>query len=287
MVSVAPGSEVTLEPPAGRRPLVLLAGAPSRQPDEGAPSARWSAAVRLHLLPVSLLGPACAGLLLARAPGVRPALLAVAVLLASVGHALAALVRDLGDARPRRAGVLDRRSAGRAVLALTGLAVLLAGALAAARGPGVLLWGPAGVAVVLVGVSRRAGPLLTAAAGLATGSGTLLFTLQAVTGQVRAWAVPAAVVAGAVAAAITLERRCARPTGWLVRVLVALPLAGAGVGVATGGLPVEVLVLLVAVPVARRAAQESGAALARAARLCGVLFVGALLAAALLGHAAA
>lgn len=246
-------------------------------------AAAWAAALRLHLLPATGLGAACGALLVARTPGVRPAVLSVAVLLVVAGHGLAVLVRDLGDARPGRAGQLSRRSAGRAALALSGVSLLLAGALVAARGPVVLWWALAAVVVVAVAVSRRSGPVLTAVAGFVAGSGSLLLAVQAGLGSLPVRTLPPALAAGGLVAAVLLARRHPVRCSTAVRLLVALPLAASGAGVAVGGLPVPVLGVALALPSARRAADRPQASLLPAARLTALLLFAALVAGAVLG----
>lgn len=276
----------THDRPSGLRPVPGADRAAVAEPIGGAEpasAASWAAALRLHLLPASGLGAACGALLVARAPGVRPAVLTLAVLLVLAGHGVAVLVRDLGDARPDRAGCLPRRSAGRAVLVLAGLSLLLAGGLLAAIGPLVLWWGLAATVVVAIGVSRRSGRVLTALAGFAAGSAALLLVVRAGLGSVPLQAVTPALAVGGLVSAILLARRHPVRCSLAMRLLVALPLAASGAGVALGALPAPVLAVALALPAARRAADRPSSHLVAAARLTALLLFAALVASAALG----
>ncbi|HWG92960.1 MAG TPA: hypothetical protein VNU66_01890 [Mycobacteriales bacterium] len=278
----APAAWVPPEPPPAPR-RAQLPPRPAVPPAPSTPAA-WATALRVRALPTALLGAAVGGLAVAREPGARPAVLAVALVALVAAHGAAALVRCLGDARPRRAGPLRRAEAGRAVLALTGLLAALTAALGVLRGPVALLLAAAGAVAALLLVSRRSGPGLVALGAALGGGGAALLAAWAATGAL-AWA--PALAAGALVAGLLAPRREAVPGG-LARALALAPYAAVGLAVGLTALPWPALAVALALPAARRAAgvrADAGPVVAGHARLASLLLVGGLLAAALTGTA--
>lgn len=259
-------------------PVVLADRRPRRAPAAADPTgvAAWAVALRVRALPATLLGGVVGALVAAGQDGLAVAPVAVALLLLTTGHGLACVGRDLGDARRHRAGVLARRDAGRAALALAGTAVVLLAVLTALRpiaGAAAL----AGVLVVVLAVSRKAGRGPTAFAGGLAGAGSCVVTVLAAAGRLSTGTLGAAAAAGGLVAGALLARRHPVPEG-LGRVVVGLPYAAVGLGVATAALPLATTAVALALPVASRstAASGRGGAVTAHARLAGLLLVAGL-----------
>jgi 1,4-dihydroxy-2-naphthoate polyprenyltransferase len=259
---------------------------PPRPPVPSSPSA-WARAVRLRALPVTLLGGAVGGLLVARDAGARPLLLVLAGTGLVVAHALGGLARDLGDARPDRAGPLRRSEAGRAALGLAGAGTVLLAVLAAVRDPRAAAFAAAGCLAVLLAVSRRSGVLLAAVAGHAGGVVAVGVVVWAATGAVDRRTLLVGLVVGGPVAALLAARRV-RVAVHAARLLVLVPYAAAGAAVALGALPWPVVAVALALPAARRtsaaaARADASTLVAGHARLFAALLVAGLLVAALTG----
>ena len=273
------------------RPVTLLprpsAPTPAPRPRASAPRsgpAAWAAALRLDALPVTLVGAAVGGLVVARAPQARPGLLALAVAALVAGHLAAGLVRSLGDARPDRAGPLRRVEAGRAVLGLAAVLLGLLVALVVLQGPVALGLGALGGVLVVAAASRRLPPAgLGVAGGLAAGLAVLL-TGWAATGALVGLLLPA-LAAGTVVAAVLAGPRGDPP---VPRALVVAPYAAVALAVALHALPWPALLVAAALPAARKAgtAVHRGPApslVTGHARLVAVLLVAGLVVAATTG----
>jgi hypothetical protein len=259
---------------------------PPRPPVPSSPAA-WARAVRVASLPLTLLGAAVGGLLVARDVGVRPGLLALAVGGLVAAHALGGLVRDLGDARPDRAGPLRRVEAGRAALGLTGAGVLVLGLLGGMRDLRVAGFAALGCLAVLLAVSRRSGLLLTVVAGHLAGVVAVGTAVWAATGVVGGGTLLVGLAVGGPLSALLAARRTA-VGGVPARGLVVAPYVAAGAAVAVSALPLPALAVGLALPAARRASlaargPDATAVVAGHARLYALLLVGGLLAAALTG----
>lgn len=289
--AVDPEPTVALQAPASRR--VSSIALPPRPPVLS-PLRNWLRALRPGALPATLLGGAVGGLLVARDPAARPGLLGVGLLLLVLGHALTGFVRDLGDARPGRAGPLRRREAGRATLVVAGSGVVALGVLSALHDPRGLLLLPLGAVAVLLTVSRRVGVALAAVAGLLSGSLAVLAVAWAGSGRLDGSTALAGLVVGAVLAGLLAARR-ARVAGRAARLLVLLPYVAAGAAVWAAALPWTALAVALALPAARTASSaatsassaargaDAGPVVAGHARLFAVLLVAGLVGAALTG----
>jgi hypothetical protein len=185
---------------------------------------------------------------------VLPAVLALAGLVAV--HVLTAVLRALGDADRRRAGPLRRVEAGRALLGLLVVGVVLTGLLVAARGWPALLLATGGLVAVAAAVRWSAHDLTVPAT--AVGAPALWW----VTTGGLSWRV---LLVGVVAAALVAALRAPGAS----RLLVAAPCAAVGLAVALHGLPWPALLVAVALPAARAAAvaERPAAAPARLAVL--------------------
>lgn len=248
-VAPAPPAAVVALP---ARPIAL----PPR-PTGLSPARAWVRALRLPSLPGVLLGGVVGGLLAARTPAGRPGLLALALLSLAAAGALTGLLRDLGDARPGRAGPLRRAEAWRAALAAAAVAAAAVGALAVQRdGLGWTL-GTLGALAVLLAVSRRPGAAVCVFTGLLAGGCATALGAWAATGQAGTDVLPVAAAVGAVTAALLVARRT-RLGGRPARLLVLAPHVAVGIGVALGTLPLTATAVALALPAARRATIAAG-----------------------------
>jgi 1,4-dihydroxy-2-naphthoate octaprenyltransferase len=278
-----PGRPAPRATPVLLRPVVPTTAARPCLPRSGA--AAWAAAVRLDALPVTLLGAAVGGLVVARSPEARSGTLALAVAALAVGHLAAGLVRSLGDARPDRAGSLRRAEAGRAALGVTVVLVGLLLALVVLQGPLALALGALGAVLVVAAASRRLPPVGLGVAGAAAGALATVLAGWAATGVVTASLLLAALAAGIVAGAVLCSRRGDPP---LPRALVVAPYAAVALAVGLGALPWAALLVGAALPAARKVgtAAVRGPAPALVAghgRLVAVLLVAGLVVAASTG----
>ncbi|HWH27782.1 MAG TPA: hypothetical protein VNU26_02265 [Mycobacteriales bacterium] len=234
------------------------------RPPALSPLRAWLHAVRPAALPATLLGGAVGGLLVSRDATARPGLLAVGLLLLVLGHALAGLARDLGDARPGRAGRLRRAEAGRAALAVTAAALVTVAVLGVVHDPRGLLLVPLGAVAVVLAVSRRTGALLAAVAGLLAGTLAVTTVVWAGSGRLDGRSALAGLVVGGVLAGLLAARRT-RVSARATRLLVLLPYLAAGGAVWVAALPWPVLAVALALPAARTAS-SAGASAASSAR---------------------
>ncbi|MFP5219314.1 MAG: hypothetical protein ACLGIG_06190 [Actinomycetes bacterium] len=261
------------------------------RPPVASPVRAWLRALRPGALPATLLGGVVGGLLVARDAAARPGLLVLGLLLLVLGHAVAGLVRDLGDARPGRAGPLRRSEAGRALLAATASAVVAVGVLSVLHDVRGALLLPLGAVAVVLAVSRRTGVLLAAVAGLLSGTLAVTTAVWAGTGRLEAGSALAGLVVGGVLAGLLAARRT-RIAGGTTRLLVLLPYLATGAAVWAAALPWPAIAVALALPAARTASAaarssgrgaDAGSVVAGHARLFAVLLVTGLVAAAVTG----
>jgi 1,4-dihydroxy-2-naphthoate octaprenyltransferase len=272
-MSAAPGTEALDAPPPApdpppaellavqhvRRPWPVPRPQPSAEPSG---AGDWARALRLHSLPTRLLGATVALLLLLGQPSMHAVVAAVAVAGLVVLHLLGALLQALADPRRDRAGPLRRVEAGRVVLGLAAVGVVLAGVLTAQRGWPALVVAAAGLAVVVLRTRATydvVGPVATVASGAAV--------WWAASGDLSWQVLVAALPAGLLVAALRTRASS--------RVLLAAPCAGVGLAVALHALPWPALLVALSLPAARRAA-VSGQPADAPARLALVLLIAGL-----------